>query len=225
MPGEVRWRFNGSTWEPSGTPPPCPEPLTFATPVDLSRVTSVIYPGQVRSGGYRAHGGFRFDASGATGEITIRAPMTASLFNATRYLEGGELQYMFFFVHACGIMHRFDHLRGLPPALQGVADTLPPAVEGDSRTTEVPPGMVFTAGSTLATTVGRPVARNIFIDWGVYDLRMMNESSRNPAWLAQHPGEFDPYGICWFDRLPAGDAGLVRSLPPSGGQRDSDYCR
>ena len=198
--------------------------MTFVTPVDLSRVTSILYPGQVR-GEYRAHGGFRFDSASETGQIAVRAPMTATIFRAARYLEGGELQYLFFFVHACGIMHRLDHLRDLSPALEAVANTLPPAIEGDSRTIEVPPGMFVTAGSVLASGVGMPRARNIFLDWGVYDLRAMNESSRDPAWLAQHPGEYSPFGVCGFSHLPSGDAAIVFGLPPSGGQRDSDYCR
>lgn len=198
--------------------------MTFVTPVDLSKVTSILYPGQVR-GEYRAHGGFRFDNAGETGQIAVRAPMTATIFRAARYLEGGELQYLFFFVNACGIMHRLDHLREPSPALQSVANMLPPAVEGDSRTIDVPAGMVVTAGSALASAVGMPGARNIFLDWGVYDLRAMNESSRDPAWLAQHPGEYSPFGICGFSHLQSGDAAMVFGLPASGGNRDSDYCR
>lgn len=198
--------------------------MTFVTPVDLSRVTSIIYPGQVR-GEYRAHGGFRFDSAGESGQIAVRAPMTATIFRASRYLERGELQYLFFFVNACGIMHRLDHLRDLSPALESLANLMPPAVEGDSRTIEAPPGMVVTAGAVLASAVGMPVARNVFLDWGVYDLRAMNESSRDPAWLAQHPGEFSPFGICGFSHLQMGDAARVFGLPASGGNRSSDYCR
>lgn len=198
--------------------------MTFVTAVDLSRATSILYPGQVR-GEYRAHGGFRFDNAGETGQIGVRAPMTATIFRAARYLEAGELQYLFFFVNACGIMHRLDHLREPSPALQSVVAMLPPAVEGDSRTIEVPPGMVVTAGSALASGVGMPGARNVFLDWGVYDLRAMNESSKNPAWLAEHPGEYSPFGICGFSLLTPGDAAIVFGLPASGGDRSSDYCR
>lgn len=103
---------------------------------------------------------------------------------------------------------------------------LPPAVEGDSRTIDVPAGMVVTAGSALASAVGMPGARNIFLEWGVYDPRAMNESSRDPARLAQHPDEYSPFGICGFSHLPSGDAAVVFGLPPaSGGNRGSDYCR
>ena len=40
--------------------PSCPTPL-LQTPVDLSKVTSILYPGQERGGNYKAHGGFGFD--------------------------------------------------------------------------------------------------------------------------------------------------------------------
>ena len=38
----------------------CPAPL-LQTPVDLSKVTSILYPGQERGGNYKAHGVFGFD--------------------------------------------------------------------------------------------------------------------------------------------------------------------
>ena len=223
----VRWEYNGQAWEASGTPPPCPTPLTFGTPVDLTRVTSILYPGQPRSGDYKPHGGFRLDGPGETGDITVVAPMATTVYRAARYLANGEVQYMFGFINACGILHRLDHLRNLSPRLQQIAASLPPAVEGDSRTTVVAAGQNVAAGETLATSVGVSSSANFFLDWGVYDLRARNEVSANPAWLAGHPGEFASYAICWFDHLSAGDAALVRSLPPADGRSGamSDYCR
>lgn len=227
MPGTVRWNFDGDAWRASGTPPECPSPLMLAAPVDLLRATSVLYPGQVRGGAYRPHGGLRFDTPGETGNVAVVAPMDGSVYRGARYLEGGELQYTFDVVHDCGIMHRLDHLRELTPALQQLADSFPPAVEGDSRTTPVAAGPLVRSGERLATGIGRPAARNVFLDWGVYDLRGRNDAGQNPAWLVAHPGEFAPYAICWLDNLSPADTAVVRSLPPGSSESGarSDYCR
>ena len=221
----VSWQFDGSTWVATGTPPACPAPLTLTTPVDLSRVTSILYPGQSRGGDCKPHGGFRLDGPGESGTIDIRAPMDATITRASRYLGSGELQYLFEFVNDCGIMVHFDHVRDLSPTLQLVADTLPPAREGDSRTTPAPPGLTVAAGQTVATSVGFPVAGNFFIDWGVYDLRQYNTPGQSAAWRATHPGEFAAFALCWFDNLSLGDAATVRGLPASGASGStSDYC-
>ncbi len=222
----LRWQFDGSEWRATGTPPACPEPLTFTTPVDLSRVTSILYPGQSRGGDYKPHGGFRLDGPGETGVINVIAPMDATITRASRYLGVGELQYLFEFVNDCGIMYRFDHLLGLAPPLQQIVSMLPPATDGDSRTTDIPPGFTVRAGEVVATSVGFPVAGNFFFDWGVYDLRQRNTVGQSPAWQATHPGEFAAWAICWFDNLSPGDAGTVRSLPAGDGGSGpmSDYC-
>lgn len=197
----------------------------MASPIDTTRPTSVLYPGQTR-GSYKPHGGFRFDGAGQTNAVTVQAPMEAAVARGARYLEGGEIQYLFDFINACGVMYRFDHLRDLSVRFQALADSFPAAAEGASATTVVS-GQTVTAGETIATAVGFRITANISLDWGVYDLRQRNASSADPAWLASHPGELAPYGICWFDLLPAADAARVRALPPGDAQagRTSDYCR
>ena len=222
----VRWEFDGSDWTSTGTPPACQTPLTFTTPVDLSRVTSILYPGQIRGNYYKAHGGFRLDKPGETGVIDIVAPLDGTITRAAQYLFGGELQFMFDFVNDCGIKYRFDHLRGLSPLLQLVASTLPPATEGDTHTTDVPPGLTVTAGETVGTSIGFPVAGNFFFDWGVYDLRQRNTPGQDAAWRAAHPGDQAAWAICWFDNLSPPDAARVWSLPPADSVRGSmsDYC-
>src|SRR5262245_7815446 len=61
-PKDVEWHLaEGGDWVPSGEPPPCPSPLVLDTPVDISLVTSVLYPGQPRGTAFKPHGGFRFD--------------------------------------------------------------------------------------------------------------------------------------------------------------------
>jgi len=225
-PFGASWMHDGQTWQASGVSPPCPTPLTFTTPVNLSRVTSILYPGQTRGGWYKPHGGFRFDAPGETGDIAVVAPMATTVYRAARYLDNGQVQHMFDFINACGVLHRLDHLRDLSPRFQQIAATLPPAVEGDSRTSSIGSRQNVAVGETIGTAVGY-LAGNFFLDWGVYDLRARNEASEDPTWIAQHPGELAPYAICWFDYLSPGDRTKVRSLPPADGQSGamSDYCR
>lgn len=223
--GSVTWQFNGQSWQASATPPACASPLALAAPIDTSRPTAVLYPGQVRSD-YKPHGGFRFDGAGQTNAVTVTAPIAATVLRGSRYLEGGEIQYLFDFINPCGILYRFDHLRDLSARFQAMADALPAAAEGASATTTIA-GQTVSSGEIIATAVGHRTPSNISFDWGVYDLRQRNASSADPGWLASHPGELAPYGICWFDLLPAADAARVRALPPGDGQagRTSDYCR
>jgi hypothetical protein len=221
------WEYSQETqtWQSSGMPPPCPNPLILTTPVNLSRVTSILYPGQLRGGWYKPHGGFRFDMPDETGDITVVAPMVSTVYRASRHLDNGEIQYMFDFINDCGILYRLGHLRDLSPRFQQMAASLPPAVEGDTRTSLVAAGQNVTVGETIATSVGY-LSGNFGVDWGVYDLRERNQVSSDPAWLAQHSGEFPSYAICWFDYLSPEDRAIVRSLPGADWQSGStsDYC-
>lgn len=212
-------------WKPSGKPPDCPSPLGLQTPVDLSLVTTILYPGQIRGGDYKAHGGFRFDSS-KNDEITVKAPIDAVVSDASRYIEQGEAQYMLDFVNPCGIRYRFDHLLVLEPKFAKIADQLPPAKVDDSRTTPVNPPVSISKGEIIATAVGLRKSSNVFVDWGVYDMRSKNKASKDPNWARQHY-LLAKYGICWFDLLPPEDAAKVKNLPAgdsiSGSK--SDYCK
>jgi len=216
----VEWinGFNG--WQPSGTPPACPDPPLLQTPVDLSRVISILYPGQYRGGNYKPHGGFRFDKS-SSGGITLRAPMDAYVVDGARLLVDGQLQYTFDFISECGIWYRFGHVSGASPKFVAIADAFPPPVEGDSRTHEVFPQVEVLAGEIIAT-VDSPQG----LDWGVYDLRSKNTASQDPAWAALHTGQQAQHAVCWFDLLSPEDEAIVRSLPPTDGVSGSmsDYC-
>jgi hypothetical protein len=225
--GGVRWAFDGEQWQPPSIAPDCPADLRFTTPTDLSTVTSVLYPGQIRGNDFRPHGGFRFDRPGQPNDIVVSAPMDGAIYRVARYLEGGDVQHMLDILNECGILHRLDHLSRLSPPLQAIADLLPPPTEGDSRTMPVGAGHAVRAGETLAVGVGSLKARNLFFDWGVYDVRQRNAASDDPAWLASHPGEFASYAICWFNHLDPGDAAIVRSLPPGSSESGalSAYCR
>ena len=80
-------------------------------------------------------------------------------------------------------------------------------------------------GEVLATAVGFRTNGNVFVDWGVFDLRSRNAASETSPWMNRE-SELDPYGICWFDNLAPSDTARVRSLKPSNSVSGSmsDYC-
>jgi hypothetical protein len=224
---DVRWSFDQNwIWAPMGNPPDCENPLILQPPVDLSEVTSILYPGQIRGDSYKPHGGFRFDNK-IDNKVDVVAPYDSVLVGGTRLLVNGELQYGFDFENPCGFRYRLGHLLQLTPELQAIADQFPAAQEGDSRFTSVNPPVEISAGELLATEIGVTVGGvNTFLDWGVYDLRQQNSAAADPAWLAAHPGEHAAYGVCWFDWLSPQDEATVRGLSPSDGTSatQSDYC-
>mgnify|MGYP000955439667 FL=1 len=201
----------------------CPTPL-LQTPVDLSRVTSILYPGQERGGNYKAHGGFGFD-NATDNLVTVKIPLNGKISRVVRYREMGEIQYLFEFDGNCGVSFRFDHLRKLTPKFEAVVNVFP--IKDDTRTDPVNPPVAVTVGEVIATEVG--FLNNVSVDFGVYDMRQKNEASKNPAWASAH-SQFpaDSYGICWFDSLPQADSVAVKLLPSRDGTHNgktSDYCK
>lgn len=188
--------------------PPCPDPL-LQSPVDLNLATSILYPGQERGGDFKPHGGFRFDNS-KTDEIEVRIPMDAQFVEGSRYIEQGEVQYMFDFQSPCGIRYRFDHLLVLTPKFAKIAEKLSQPKENDSRTSRITSEVSVTTGEVIATAVGFRKTNNTFVDLGVYDLRGKN--------MYQNPRS---YAVCWFDLLPASASAKVKSLPPADSKSGS----
>ena len=188
--------------------PPCPNPLVLQTPVDLSKATSVLYPGQMRGGNFKAHGGFRFDNS-TNDEIEVKAPMDAYVTDATRYIEMGEVQYMLDFQSDCGIRFRFDHLLTLAPKFAQIAEGLPEPKENDSKTTHINENVKVTEGEVIATAVGFQKTNNVSVDFGVYDMR---------GKLLSNPQD---NAVCWFDWLGEKDAKIVKSLPAGDSESGS----
>ena len=226
---EVTWMQTESGWKPSGTPPKCPDPL-IKFPVDLSLATSILYPGQYRGGDYKPHGGFRFDKN-TSNSVSVTAPMDAEVVRGSHYTVGGEDQYGFDFIAPCGYMYRFGHMLTLSPKLATIAKKLPVNSEGDSRDTPIEPRVSFKAGEQVATAVGIVKGDrntiNVFVDWGMYDLRTKNEASWDADWAAKHPSIIEQHAVCWFDLLSPSDEAKVRSLPSSdsGSGKTSDYCK
>ena len=229
--GTITWMYppDGNKWTPSGDPPPCPA-LLFSAPVDVSKASSILYPGQQRGksiNDYKAHGGFRFDNQ-TSNAIEARAPFDGFIWRGNRHIvEGGHIQYGFDLIHECGIMHRFGHLNELSPQLQKVAERLPQPVLNDSRTTDLLPFEFVKKGELLATKIGVP--GNPGMDWGAYDLRNENAAAKDPTFREAHKFQrwYDYFGLCWFDYLPDAEEQVARSLPGGDGTmgKQSDYCK
>jgi hypothetical protein len=226
----VTWHFDSDSkqWQASGAPPPeCPEPLVFSAPVDVNLASGIIYPGQIRGGDYKPHGGFRFDDLGSN-SVDVYAPIDANLFRASRHLESGELQHSLFFINDCGIMYKLDHLRQLTGKFEEILNAIPMGEEGDSRTTEVSPAVFVAKGDHIATKVGFESSMNVFLDFGVYDLRETNGVYYDSDFRSMHPSidEYGAYALCWIDYLDEEDKVIVQSLPASGIEGNmSDYCK
>ncbi len=218
------WAQDNNGWRPVGTPPLCPDPLELASVVDVTKATSVLYPGQKRSVGYENTAGFRFDGL-ANEAIQVTAPMDGEIVQAARFLVSGEIQYVFDILSPCGIMNRFDHLLIIPSKLQAVADSLPAPKENDSRSTSISPSVKIIKGEVVATAIGLRRGKNTFLSWTVFDFRTKNRISQEPSWAAEHPA-LDHYAICPFPYLPSIDREIIKSLPPAdylSGSK-SDFC-
>ncbi|MCL5410841.1 MAG: hypothetical protein M1324_03225 [Patescibacteria group bacterium] len=220
----------------------CPDPFVFQLPADLNLVTAILYPGQIRGGDYKAHGGFRFDNS-KSNDITVTAPSDAEVIDGGKYIVQGQPQYVFDFAHPCGVRYRLGHLLTLSAKFQDIADKLPQNGEGDSRTFEVRPPVQVKQGEIIATGVGIPGGGfdgqdNTFFDWGVYDYRQQNEASKAPDWPTRYISQDQQwsqfynsdtykYGVCLFDWLSPADRSKVLSLPSADGEhgKQSDFCQ
>ena len=200
----------------------CPTPL-LQTPVDLSKVTSILYPGQERGGNYKAHGGFGFDDA-MDNLVTVKIPLSGKVTRVVRYKELGEIQYLFEFEGDCGVSFRFDHLRKLTAKFEAIVKAFP--IKEDTRTDPVNPPVAVTVGEVIATEVG--FLNNVSVDFGVYDMRQKNEASKDPAWASAHSQyPADSYGTCWLNSLPQADSAAVKLLPSRDAKngKTSDYCK
>jgi type II secretory pathway pseudopilin PulG len=227
-PQELIWQQAENGWRPTQTPPACPNQPIMKSPVDLSKVTSILYPGQTRGGNYKPHGGFRLDGT-ANEKVTVTAPIDGFIVRGGHYLAEGEIQYTFDVMNNCGVMYRVGHFRTLPEKLQNLTTSWPAALEGDSRTHSVSPAVFIKQGEVLATSVGIIKEKNTFFDWGVYDYRQANEASKSTAYQQAHAQdkELSWHAVCWFDWLSASDSTRVKSLPAGDptSAKNSDYCK
>lgn len=225
---QVSWyRDQNGNWAASGTPPACPAQPIMATPVDLSLATSILYPGQVRGNAFKPHGGFRFDNQ-PSNDITVTVPMDAKLLRGSKgnFTENGEVQYGFEFMAPCGIWYAFGHMHTLSPQFQAYAANLPLITDhSQQQLYDIPGSPAVKKGEVMATQVGIIHTKNVFVEWQVNDVRQPNGKTIRPAW-AKYTDQFDKYGICWLDWLPAADAARAHALPggDSVSGKQSDYC-
>lgn len=220
------WNFDRETknWVATINPPKCQDPLIVPSPVDVTKASGVLYPGQIRGGDYKPHGGFRFDTL-SDNSVNVYTPLDATLVEASRHLATGEMQYVLYFINDCGIMYKLDHLRNLTPKFEKIIDEVPIGGENDSRTTRISPPAPIKSGELVATKVGIESTRNVFMDFGVYDLRKKNGVNYTGRSL-YNIEQFGQHAICWLDSLPAKDKAIVDSLPGADGEqgKKSDYC-
>ncbi|MEK7599534.1 MAG: hypothetical protein AAB462_00665 [Patescibacteria group bacterium] len=224
---ELIWQQTDGGWRSMSTPPACKKPMV-KLPADISKATSVLYPGQTRGGNYKPHGGFRFDNT-KDNKINLTAPFDGFLVRGGRYIAEGEIQYTFDAMNNCGVMFRVGHIRELPDNLQKIANTWPEAT-ASSATHNISPAVFVKQGELMGTKVGITASSNTFFDMGIYDYRQANEASKSQAYQAAHTQdkELSWYAVCWLkDWLPADDVAAIAKLPagdPASG-KTSDYCK
>lgn len=228
LPDKLIWQQTADGWRAMESAPDCPAQPMMKPPADVSKVTSVLYPGQTRGGNYKPHGGFRFDNS-TDNVVTVSAPIDGYLVRGGSYIAEGEVQYTFDAMNNCGVMYRVGHLRELPADLKKIADTWP-APNAGSATQSINPPVLVKQGAVLGTKVGLLNAHNTFFDWGVYDYRQANEVSKTAAYQAAHPDgkELAWHAVCWLDGwLPTTDQAKLTALPAGDptSAKHSDYCK
>ena len=231
------WEYNPSKtenwhyWAREGSPPACAEPIVLASPVDLSLVTAILYPGQVRGDGpkdFKPHGGFILKA-GIT-SVELRAPMDGYLTSVAKFTDDFGLHYGLTFQNPCGIQFGGGHFGALPPDIAAVVDKMPLKGYGESRTEPILPPYFVKKGQVIVTGLQEKAnPERPGFDWGVADLRETNASSKDPRFRSLYG--YAPwntyYGVCWLDLLPPEQESIVRSFP--GGDykegKNSEYCK
>lgn len=227
-PDGLIWQQTADGWQSTQTPPACPAQPMLRSPVDLSIVTSILYPGQKRGTDYKPHGGFRFDNT-AGNAVTVSAPLDGYIVRGSNYIAEGEVQYTFDIINNCGVMVRVGHIRELSASLQKIADAwLAPSAS--SATQQIDPVVYIKRGDTIGTKVGILTSGNTFFDLGVYDLRQENEASKSASYQSAHSQdkELSWHAVCWLNTwLPSKDASIIAKLPSADtvSGKTSDYCK
>ena len=220
-----KWVQTADGWDNEGKDTNCDAP-SFSSPVNTSLVKAILYPGQVRSE-FKPHGGFIFNTK--SNAVEVKAPMDAVLVEGSRYIEGGETQYLFRFINDCGIMYSFDHILTPSEELMNIANTtFPEAKVNDSRTTLVDPQVRFVEGDILATEVGFKKTKNYSMDFGLYDLTTKNEASNDPTFVTKYVKSYlASTALCWLDNLIEPDKTTLKALPggDSKAKKTSFYCK
>ncbi|MBI3413459.1 MAG: hypothetical protein HY051_05270 [Candidatus Aenigmarchaeota archaeon] len=151
-------------------------------------------------------------------KVPVYVPVGAKLVAGTKYMEGGELNYLFFFDVSCEIEIKFDHLEE-PIKLIGDMFPNPPKIE-DTRTDYLP-ATQFKAGDLIGYTTGTPAAKNW--DFGVYSKVKSNHLAGKAGYE-----EMDTRAVCPYDYFTGGKKEFYYSLFVSktgDGAPPTDFCK
>lgn len=225
----IEWSFDGNSWKPADSVPACADPLTIKLPADAKKVSNVLYPGQIRGGDFKPHGGLGVENPKNNG-LVVTTPMDAFLYRGSRYIQDGEVQYMFDFIHPCGIMYRLDHLKTLSEEFNGYAGQLPEPKADSSQTEKFVHHPLIKQRAVVASEVGLTSGPNVFFDFGIYDLRKQNEASKTDTYkvsqLRIDDKEQSFFAVCWLNLLEGEEKSTITSLPARGIEgKISDYCK
>ena len=191
------------------------------TPVDLSLVTSVSPPGQLRGNDYKGHGLFRVPST----ETTVVMPAAAELYEGSRYIQSGEVQYLLYFRLPSGLVFIFDHV--LDPSAQVLAafEGAPAPPVDDSRTYALI-RTSFAAGEVVATAIGFRADGNAFLDFGVYDLTTRNAASASAGFAGDPTGWRDANALCWYAMFGPEAEAAIRAVVATASMESgaSDIC-
>lgn len=201
----------------------CPKSLSayFARPpIDTRLLLTIGLPGQVRGSDYKGHGYFRLSRNDAS----VVLPIAATLYEGSRYIEAGEVQYLLYFRTKCGLVLVFDHIQTPSPAVLYAFEGKPKAKPDDSRTYSLP-SVPLDAGAPIASVVGFPQSSNAAVDFGVYDRSKPNSASKRPGFPGDKGTWRDANALCWLDMFSASTNELFRSLAGESVEgTSSDVC-
>ena len=237
----VKWSSTkNNDWVPDSIPPECNDfsEIFNEFPVDINIVTEYGRPGKPGSNNtmYLAHGYIRSHTT-PYDQITVRFPGNGfSLYAANmrtenysilekngdiRQIDDSIKQVKLEFQHPCGIKVMFDHLVDLSPKWDSIVEKVP-ILMNDSRVTFFPIGEHFVeSGEILSYSIGHP--DNIYLDFGVYDLREKNNISTKIDSKWPEYSITGNYGLCWESLFNTETKSILKSLP-GGIDDNSDYC-
>ena len=229
------WHFDMQkqkhVWAREGEPPPCPEPFILESPVDLSLVSAILYPGQIRGDGakdFKPHGGFHLKPGNS--KVELRSPMDGYITTAAKFTDEFGLHITFSIQHPCGIQFGGGHFGEVPPKIAAALEKVPMKGFMESQTQPVAPPLFIEKGEVIVTGLQEKAnTERPGFDWGVMDFRHENEASKSASFIEVYGEKFwnTFYGVCWFDLLPPEQEAIVRSFPGGDGKqgKNSEYCK
>jgi hypothetical protein len=230
------WDDRASKWISNQPVPKCKFPIVPAGALaDFSKATIVNYPGKVRGGSYKPHGGVIWNIfpEPYVENVVVRAPFDGTVIGAWDGIdESGIYQFGLNFVSDCGVMVRMMHLYEAGPKMKLILKAI--NANGRKQVGETYTVAKLKKGDVIATNVGTPYGAPYVVgagfDLGILDLRQRNKNK--PFGLAEQTIGFGggsiyyaEFGVCWFEGswLSEQDKAILNKLPVIQGTQ-SDYC-